>query len=165
MSHLQKLVQHLCAVEAWTAGMPCRILSLKLCEEHKDLCKQGHGDLLLHFILFDEDRYFQEGGKEEAPQCAGIAWKSHLTIRTGPSRGQTMNGSGNFFGQFPLWRGGSGSGYHGQGRGGNHPDSRSQGPGEHRGRVSFDDQMEYDLANDDGVDFQGQGRHTRTITT
>jgi hypothetical protein len=40
-----------------------------------------------------------------------------------------------------------GSGQHGPGRGGNHPDCHLHGPGAPRGHVLFKDKVDYDLAN------------------
>jgi hypothetical protein len=61
--------------------------------------------------------------------------------------------SGGFFGGFP-WGGGRGNSSQLSGRGSNHPDRRTQGPGGGLGRVSPKDKRDYNLA-DDGRDFQG----------
>ena len=58
---------------------------------------------------------------------------------------------GGFLNCFPVWGGGGGGGGHqgrGAGRGGNHPDCQLQGLGGARGWVSFEEAVEYDLAND-----------------
>jgi hypothetical protein len=74
-----------------------------------------------------------------------------------------MSGSGaGFFNQFPPWGGGSfplgegggggggqqGGGQRGPGRGGNHPERRPHGPGGPCGHVSFEDDGDYEFADD-----------------